>query len=161
MPHHKILSSIDDNKKAIESNDADILKLQNDLSATNTNLDNINTSLTNEINNVNTTLDNKINTVESNLSSSIGDNKDAIDALKLLVGEKSVSTQIGEAIAAENLDQYATDTEFNALNERIENLENNTYQSQIDALNATIAALTTRIEELEKLNNSTPSEPTE
>lgn len=139
----EILGSIDDNKKAIESNDADILKLQNDLSTTNT------------------TLDNKINTVESNLSSSIGDNKDAIDALKLLVGEKSVSTQIGEAIAAENLDQYATDTELNALNERIGNLENNTYQSQIDALNATIAALTARIEALEKLNNPTPSEPTE
>lgn len=173
----EILSSINDNKEAIESNDADILKLQNDLSTTNTNLNNVNTTLDNKINevnntltgninNVNTTLTNNINTVESNLSSSIGNNKDAIDALKLLVGEKSVNTQIGEAIAAENLDQYATDTELNALNERVVNLENNTYQSQIDTLNATIESLqkiiedlNTRIKALEDLN--TPTEPTE
>ena len=36
----------------------------------------------------------------------------AIDALELLVGEKSVATQIAEAIAAENLGQYATDEEL-------------------------------------------------
>lgn len=168
----EILSSINDNKEAInnnksaiESNDTDILKLQNDLSTTNTNLDNVNTSLTNQINNVNTTLTNNINTVESNLSSSIGDNKDTIDALKLLVGEKSVNTQIGEAIAAENLDQYATDTELNALNERVGNLENNTYQSQIDTLNATIEALQNTIKDLtariEALENPDTPEVTE
>lgn len=36
----------------------------------------------------------------------------AIDALEALVGEKSVATQIAEAITAENLDQYATDEEL-------------------------------------------------
>lgn len=36
----------------------------------------------------------------------------AIDTLETLVGSKSVATQISEAIAAENLSQYATDTEL-------------------------------------------------
>lgn len=36
----------------------------------------------------------------------------AIDALETLVGEKTVATQIAEAIAVENLDQYATDDEL-------------------------------------------------
>ena len=36
----------------------------------------------------------------------------AIDELETLVGSKSVATQIAEAIAAENLDQYATDAEL-------------------------------------------------
>lgn len=36
----------------------------------------------------------------------------AIDALELLVGSKSVAAQIAEAIAAENLAQYATDEEL-------------------------------------------------
>ena len=36
----------------------------------------------------------------------------AIDALEALVGDKSVATQIAEAITAENLDQYATDEEL-------------------------------------------------
>lgn len=36
----------------------------------------------------------------------------AIDTLETLVGEKAVATQIAEAIAAENLDQYATDEEL-------------------------------------------------
>lgn len=39
----------------------------------------------------------------------------AIDALEVKVGEKTVATQISEAIAAENLSQYATDTELEAL----------------------------------------------
>lgn len=42
-------------------------------------------------------------------------NADAIDALEALVGEKSVATQIAEAITAENLGQYATDAELAAL----------------------------------------------
>ena len=36
----------------------------------------------------------------------------AIEQLETLVGEKAVATQIAEAIAAENLEQYATDTEL-------------------------------------------------
>lgn len=36
----------------------------------------------------------------------------AIDTLETLVGDKAVATQIAEAIAAENLDQYATDEEL-------------------------------------------------
>lgn len=47
----------------------------------------------------------------------------AIDTLETKVGEKSVATQISEAITAENLDQYATDTELTALDGRVEVLE--------------------------------------
>ncbi len=47
----------------------------------------------------------------------------AIDTLETKVGEKSVATQISEAITAENLDQYATDTELEALDGRVEVLE--------------------------------------
>ena len=36
----------------------------------------------------------------------------AIEQLETLVGEKAVATQIAEAIAAETLEQYATDTEL-------------------------------------------------
>lgn len=43
----------------------------------------------------------------------------AIDSLEALVGEKSVATQIAEAITAENLDQYATDEELAAAIARI------------------------------------------
>lgn len=43
----------------------------------------------------------------------------AIDALEVLVGDKAVATQISEAIAAENLDQYATDEELAAAIARI------------------------------------------
>lgn len=39
----------------------------------------------------------------------------AIDALETKVGEKTVAAQISEAITAENLSQYATDTELAAL----------------------------------------------
>ena len=47
----------------------------------------------------------------------------AIDALEALVGSKSVATQIAEAIAAENLDQYATDEELATAIARIVALE--------------------------------------
>lgn len=47
----------------------------------------------------------------------------AIDALEGLVGEKSVATQISEAIAAENLAQYAKDADLDAAVERLEALE--------------------------------------
>lgn len=51
----------------------------------------------------------------------------AIDTLESLVGEKSVATQIAEAIAAENLDQYATDDELAAAIARIVVLESATH----------------------------------
>ena len=47
----------------------------------------------------------------------------AIDQLETLVGSKSVATQIAEAIEAENLDQYATDTELAEVIARIVVLE--------------------------------------
>lgn len=51
----------------------------------------------------------------------------AIDTLESLVGEKSVATQIAEAITAENLDQYATDDELAAAIARIVVLEGATH----------------------------------
>lgn len=50
-------------------------------------------------------------------------NADAVDALEGLVGEKSVQTQISEAITAQNLGQYATDSELAAATDRIAELE--------------------------------------
>lgn len=50
-------------------------------------------------------------------------NADAVDALEGLVGEKSVQTQISEAITAQNLGQYATDSELAAATDRITELE--------------------------------------
>lgn len=48
----------------------------------------------------------------------------AIEALELLVGEKAVATQIAEAIATENLAQYATDEDLtnlqNAVNTKVD-----------------------------------------
>ena len=54
----------------------------------------------------------------------------AIDALETLVGEKSVATQIAEAIAAENLDQYATDEELAAAIARIVVLEGKAHEHE-------------------------------
>ena len=51
----------------------------------------------------------------------------AIDTLETLVGDKAVATQIAEAIAAENLDQYATDDELAAAVARIVALEGTTH----------------------------------
>ena len=47
----------------------------------------------------------------------------AISTLETKVGEKSVETQINEAIAAENLSQYATDDDVAGVIERVEALE--------------------------------------
>ena len=47
---------------------------------------------------------------------------EAITALETKVGEKTVATQISEAIAAENLDQYATDAELATEKGRIDAL---------------------------------------
>lgn len=52
----------------------------------------------------------------------------AIDALELLVGDKAVATQIAEAIAAENLDQYATDEELAAAVARIAAVESKAHE---------------------------------
>lgn len=52
----------------------------------------------------------------------------AIDTLETLVGEKSVATQIAEAIAAENLDQYATDKELAEAIARIVVLEGKAHE---------------------------------
>lgn len=52
----------------------------------------------------------------------------AIDTLETLVGDKAVATQIAEAIANENLDQYATDEELAAAVARIVVLEEKAHE---------------------------------
>lgn len=60
----------------------------------------------------------------------------AIDQLELLVGDKAVATQIADAIAAENLAQYATDEELAAAIARIAVLEGATHtHANIEELN--------------------------
>lgn len=67
----------------------------------------------------------------------------AIDALELLVGNKAVATQIAEAIAAENLSQYALESDLDAAVERVGALEGkvDTTGTVTEAINAAIAAL--------------------
>lgn len=67
----------------------------------------------------------------------------AINALELLVGDKAVATQIAEAIAAENLSQYALDSDLDAAVERVGALEGkvDTTGTVTEAINAAIAAL--------------------
>lgn len=67
----------------------------------------------------------------------------AIDALELLVGDKAVATQIAEAIAAENLSQYALNSDLDAAVERVNVLEDkvNTTGTVTEAIDAAIAAL--------------------
>lgn len=50
-------------------------------------------------------------------------NANAIDALETLVGSKAVATQIADAIAAENLSQYALASELTALSTQLSNLK--------------------------------------
>lgn len=57
------------------------------------------------------------------VNGSIKTNTEAIAALQGKVGDKDVHTQITEAITAENLDQYATDTDLEDAIDRIEALE--------------------------------------
>ena len=67
-----------------------------------------------------------------------------IAALQTLVGDEAVATQIANAIAAENLDQYALASELNALVDRVAALENAGYQNAeavAAAIDAKIAAL--------------------
>lgn len=60
----------------------------------------------------------------------------AIDTLETLVGDKGVATQIAEAIAAENLDQYATDEELAAAVARIVVVEGKAHEhANADVLN--------------------------
>lgn len=59
----------------------------------------------------------------------------AIDALELLVGDKAVATQIADAIAAENLAQYAKATDLTVANGRIDGLV-----SKVDTGDKTVSA---------------------
>lgn len=67
----------------------------------------------------------------------------AIDALELLVGDTAVATQIANAIAAENLSQYALDSDLDAAIGRVAALEGkvDTAGTVTEAINAAIAAL--------------------
>ena len=67
----------------------------------------------------------------------------AIDALELLVGDKAVATQIAEAIAAENLSQYALDSDLDAAVVRVGTLEGkvDTTGTVTEAINAAIEAV--------------------
>ena len=60
----------------------------------------------------------------------------AIDALEALVGDKKVATAIAEAIAAENLSQYAKTADISAKLDKID-----TQGTVTEAINAAIAAL--------------------
>lgn len=67
----------------------------------------------------------------------------AIDALELLVGDTAVATQIANAIAAENLNQYALDSDLDAAVGRVAALEGkvDTTGTVTEAINAAISAL--------------------
>lgn len=67
----------------------------------------------------------------------------AIDALELLVGNTAVATQIANAIAAENLSQYALDSDLDAAVGRVAALESkvDTAGTVTEAINAAITAL--------------------
>ena len=79
----------------------------------------------------------------------------AIDALEEKVGEKSVATQISEAITAENLDQYATDGELSALAGTVSDMDtaykaaDTGLQKNIDAAVARVATLETEMDSAE------------
>ena len=60
----------------------------------------------------------------------------AIDALEALVGDTAVATQIANAIAAENLSQYATDSDLEAVSDKVD-----TQGTVTEAINAAIDAL--------------------
>ena len=60
----------------------------------------------------------------------------AIDALEALVGDTAVATQIANAIAAENLSQYATDDDLKAVSDKVD-----TQGTVTEAINAAISAL--------------------
>lgn len=68
-----------------------------------------------------------------------------IAALEVLVGDKSVATQIADAIAAEGLDKYALAADLTALVERVTALEDAGYQTA-DAVNAAIDAKITALD---------------
>lgn len=61
----------------------------------------------------------------------------AIDALELLVGDKAVATQIAEAIAAENLSQYALNSDLETLENKVDTGD----KTVTAAINAAIEAL--------------------
>ena len=79
----------------------------------------------------------------------------AIDALEDKVGEKSVATQISEAIAAENLDQYATDTDVSNLTNTVSDMDaaykaaDKTLQDNIDAAVTRVGTLETEMDAAE------------
>lgn len=68
----------------------------------------------------------------------------AIEALEGLVGDKAVATQIADAIAAENLSQYALASDLNTAVGRVDALEGKVDtgdKTVTEAINAAIAAL--------------------
>lgn len=75
----------------------------------------------------------------------------AIQALETKVGEKSVTAQIEEAIAAENLGQYATDDELIAVSDRVEVLEGKSHShDNMAVLNGITADKVSAWDEAEK-----------
>ena len=93
------------------------------------------------------------------LQSGITANAEAIDALEGLVGDKAVATQIADALAAENLDQYALVADLNALATRVETAEADILAVRAIA-NANVEAISghgTRLDavEIKAANNET------
>lgn len=89
------------------------------------------------------TLQSEMDAVEAKAAA----NETAIGELEELVGDKKVATQISEAIAAENLAQYATDEEVGAIDERLEAAEGKitTLEGEMDAVEGRATALETEI----------------
>lgn len=76
----------------------------------------------------------------------------AINELEEKVGDKSVAAQISDAITAENLSQYATDSDLEALNETVNALDaaykaaDTVLEGEIDAVEARAGELETNVE---------------
>lgn len=77
------------------------------------------------------------------MNANIEANASAIEALEGLVGDKAVATQIADAIAAENLDQYALASDLTALATRV-----TTVEGKVTTLEGTVGGHTTDITNL-------------
>lgn len=120
----QMTKTISDNKEAIESNDEDILALQNQLNGFETKAGSVKSY---------------IDDIDSDLSKEISDTKtelqNNIDLVSERVGEETVSKQIENAIKDANLGQYATITITDNLDNRINTLEKAGYQTEADIEN--------------------------
>lgn len=90
-----------------------------------------------------TTVEGKVETLEGEMDTAQAD----IAALEGLVGEKAVATQISEAIAAENLAQYAKAVDLEELDGRVEVVEGkvSTLEGKMSTAEGKISTLETEV----------------